>query len=216
MYRTYTGLLHVKYRYSCQTFSTTSSFSTDLPQIPKHQITVFQNATDWLRKNDSSHSDCQQYRATANSSGFFRVITDCICFICDRCMHLWLLYLCCEPGFWKGCCFPFWMPEGYPCLVMPEEFSRVVCSVFLSPTFSPFFSSYLNWVRVKTAIPGQTRRVIIPQHVPVILTASMRVVCGVAATSYTSQVYLWAESASSEKYVKYRKFDDYLQNTART
>jgi len=55
--------------------------------------------------------------------------------------------------------------------------------VFVSYFFSFFFSSYLNWVRVKTTFPGQTRRVIIPpQHGPVILTASMRVACAVAAT----------------------------------
>jgi len=32
------------------------------------------------------------------------------------------------------------MPEGQPCLLMPEEFSRVVCSVFLSVPFLLFFS----------------------------------------------------------------------------
>ena len=37
-----------------------------------------------------------------------------------------MLYLCCEPGFRTVCCFPFWMAEGYPHLLMPEEFSRVV------------------------------------------------------------------------------------------
>jgi len=37
-----------------------------------------------------------------------------------------MLYLCCEPGFRTVCCFPFWMPEGYPCLLTPEEFIRVV------------------------------------------------------------------------------------------